>query len=116
MVELLLYAPTRPAVDFTAGLLLLMAVGTVVVGSLWSELTDPDQANESYNILSKELSSVGTRKDDPEKEILDISVHWCCVLYSNSLNFPLAAFLLHVIMVCMGAHYIHLHRWHAGYA
>ncbi|KAL0702678.1 hypothetical protein Bca4012_058800 [Brassica carinata] len=52
-VELLLYAPNRPAVDFTAGLLLLMAVGTVVVGSLWSELTDPDQANESYNILSK---------------------------------------------------------------
>ncbi|KAL0739913.1 hypothetical protein Bca4012_081426 [Brassica carinata] len=73
-VELLLYAPTRPAVDFTAGLLLLMAVGTVVVGSLWSELTDPDQANESYNILSKEISSPGTRKDDPEKEILDISV------------------------------------------
>ncbi|CAN7063110.1 unnamed protein product [Brassica rapa subsp. trilocularis] len=61
-VELLLYAPTRPAVDFAAGLLLLMAVGTVVVGSLWSELTDPDQANESYSISSK------------EKEILYISV------------------------------------------
>jgi len=48
-----LYAPKRPAVDLTAGLLLLMAVGTVVVASLWSELTDPDQANESYSILAK---------------------------------------------------------------
>ncbi|ANM63260.1 unnamed protein product [Arabidopsis thaliana] len=79
-VELLLYAPKRPAVDLTAGLLLLMAVGTVVVASLWSELTDPDQANESYSILAKvyqrivDVSSAGTRKDDPEKEILDISV------------------------------------------
>ncbi|CAH2058262.1 unnamed protein product [Thlaspi arvense] len=51
IVELLLYAPNRPTVDFTAGLLLLMAVGTVV-----------------------EFSGAGTRKDDPEKEILDISV------------------------------------------
>ncbi|WZY91613.1 hypothetical protein YC2023_063942 [Brassica napus] len=73
-VELLLYAPSRPAVDLTAGLLLLMAVGTVVVASLWSDLTDPDQANESYSILAKEFTGVGTRKDDPEKEILDISV------------------------------------------
>lgn len=48
-----MYAPTRPAVDLTAGLLLLMAVGTVVVASLWSDLTDPDQANESYSILAK---------------------------------------------------------------
>ncbi|KAL0802817.1 hypothetical protein Bca101_057993 [Brassica carinata] len=70
-VELLLYAPNRPAVDFTAGLLLLMAVGTVVVGSLWSELTDPDQANESYNILSKVILlsgpclvfTIGTKKE-----------------------------------------------------
>ncbi|KAL0720285.1 hypothetical protein Bca4012_034884 [Brassica carinata] len=73
-VELLLYAPSRPAVDLTAGLLLLMAVGTVVVASLWSDLTDPDQANESYSILAKEITGAGTRKDDPEKEILDISV------------------------------------------
>ncbi|XP_010508474.1 PREDICTED: signal peptide peptidase-like 3 [Camelina sativa] len=72
-VELLLYAPKRPVVDLTAGLLLLMAVGTVVVASLWSDLTDPDQANESYSILAKEFAT-GTRKDDPEKEILDISV------------------------------------------
>lgn len=48
-----MYAPTRPAVDLTAGLLLLMAVGTVVFASLWSDLTDPDQANESYSILAK---------------------------------------------------------------
>lgn len=52
-VELLLYAPKCPVVDLTAGLLLLMAVGTVVVASLWSDLTDPDQANESYSILAK---------------------------------------------------------------
>ncbi|CDY30380.1 BnaA04g24810D [Brassica napus] len=72
-VELLLYAPTRPAVDFAAGLLLLMAVGTVVVGSLWSELTDPDQANESYSISSKvnHLNFIFVLQ---EKEILYISV------------------------------------------
>ncbi|KFK37150.1 hypothetical protein AALP_AA4G219600 [Arabis alpina] len=73
-VELLLFAPDRPVVDLTAGFLLLMAVGTVVIASLWSELTDPDQANEAYSILGKEFSSGGTRKDDSEKEILDISV------------------------------------------
>ncbi|XP_010525681.1 PREDICTED: signal peptide peptidase-like 3 isoform X2 [Tarenaya hassleriana] len=62
-VELLLYAPNRPAVDFTAVLLLLMAVGTVVIASSWSELTNSEQ----------ESSSTGTDKDDLEKEILDIS-------------------------------------------
>uniref|UniRef100_A0A0D3C5X9 PA domain-containing protein n=1 Tax=Brassica oleracea var. oleracea TaxID=109376 RepID=A0A0D3C5X9_BRAOL len=56
------YALYKSMVEHKSGLLLLMAVGTVVVGSLWSELTDPDQADESYSISSK------------EKEILYISV------------------------------------------
>ncbi|CAF1871824.1 BnaCnng30120D [Brassica napus] len=56
------YALYKSMVEHKSGLLLLMAVGTVVVGSLWSELKDPDQANESYSISSK------------EKEILYISV------------------------------------------
>lgn len=40
--------------------------------------------------------------------------HRCCVLYSNSVRFSAAAFLLHVIMVSIGAHHLLLHCWHAG--
>lgn len=50
-VEILLYAPPRPLVDFSVTFLWLMSVGTIVCGSLWSDLTAPNQSDERYNEL-----------------------------------------------------------------
>ncbi|GAB4834171.1 Signal peptide peptidase-like 3 [Ancistrocladus abbreviatus] len=70
-VELLLYAPKRPRIDFSVIFLWMMAVGTVVCASLWSDLVARKQNEERYNELSKE--SV-TGKNDSEDEIVDITV------------------------------------------
>lgn len=70
-VELLLYSPKRPIVDFSVIFLWMMAVGTLACASLWSEFTAPERTDERYNELSPKDS--GAAKDDSEKEILDIS-------------------------------------------
>lgn len=54
-VEVLLYAPTRPVVDYSVAFLWLMAVGTVICASLWSDITAPDQTDERYNELSPKV-------------------------------------------------------------
>lgn len=50
-VEILLYAPPRPLVDFSVAFLWLMSVGTIVCASLWSDLTTPEKSDERYNEL-----------------------------------------------------------------
>ncbi|KAB1213403.1 Signal peptide peptidase-like 2 [Morella rubra] len=73
-LELLLYSPKRPVVDFSVVFLWMMAVGTVLCASCWSDFTGDQPTDERYNELSpKESSNVGTVKDDAEKEVLDIS-------------------------------------------
>ncbi|PPD84842.1 hypothetical protein GOBAR_DD18223 [Gossypium barbadense] len=72
-VEFLLYAPTRPIVDFSVIFLWAMAVGTIVTASLWQEFGTSENSDERYNELSKESPNAGTGDDD-DKEILDISV------------------------------------------
>ncbi|KAM4106126.1 hypothetical protein ACB094_04G044000 [Castanea mollissima] len=73
-VELLLYAPDRPVVDYAVIFLWLMAVGTLFCASLWSDITASEKTDERYNELSpKESSNAGSDKDDAEKEVLDIS-------------------------------------------
>ena len=52
-VEFLLYAPTRPVVDFSVIFLWAMAVGTIVTASLWQEFGTSEHADERYNELSK---------------------------------------------------------------
>ncbi|KAK7295862.1 hypothetical protein RJT34_18775 [Clitoria ternatea] len=72
-VEILLYAPPRPLVDFSVAFLWLMAVGTIVCASLWSDLTTPEKFDERYNELyPKESSNTETGKYDSEKEIVNI--------------------------------------------
>ena len=56
-VEVLLYAPVRPTIDFSVGCLWLMSVGTVICASLWSDLTARDQLDERYNELSPKVFS-----------------------------------------------------------
>lgn len=50
-VEVLLYAPPSPLVDFSFAFLWLMAVGTIVCASLWSDITTPKKSGEHYNEL-----------------------------------------------------------------
>ncbi|KAK2641723.1 hypothetical protein Ddye_023486 [Dipteronia dyeriana] len=86
-VELLLYAPNRPVVDFSVILLWLMAVGTIVAASLWSEFTS-ERTDERYNELSpKESSNVETAKDDSEADIIDINAKSAVVFVITASSF-----------------------------
>lgn len=53
-MELLLYAPNRPDVDFAVIFLWMMAVGTIIAAALWSLLTS-EQTDERYNELSPKV-------------------------------------------------------------
>lgn len=68
-VELLLYAPKRPVVDLSVVFLWMMAVGTILCASCWSEFTGSQQSDERYNELSPKVS--------------------CSTLYSLSKTFDL---------------------------
>ncbi|XP_054805927.1 signal peptide peptidase-like 3 [Prosopis cineraria] len=68
-VEILLYAPVRPLVDYSVAFLWLMAVGTVACASLWSDLTAPEQTDDCYN---EESSNAATAKDEDEIVSLDV--------------------------------------------
>lgn len=59
-VEVLLYAPTRPIIDYSVGFLWLMSVGTVICASLWSDITAPDdERNElSHKVLPRNHISI----------------------------------------------------------
>ncbi|KAG6479820.1 hypothetical protein ZIOFF_063294 [Zingiber officinale] len=54
-VEVLLYSPNRPVVDLSAAFLLLMAVGTIVCASLWSEFIVGEHIDDHYNQLTRKL-------------------------------------------------------------
>lgn len=54
-VEILLYSPDRPLVDFSVVFLWMMAVGTIVCASLWSDFTAAEQNDERYNELSPKV-------------------------------------------------------------
>ncbi|PON66904.1 Peptidase A22B, signal peptide peptidase [Parasponia andersonii] len=107
-VELLLYSPKRPIVDFSVVFLWMMAVGTLVCASLWSEFTAPERTDERYNELSPKES--GTAKDDSEKEILDISAKGAVVFvivastFLVLLYFFMSSWFIWVLIVlfCIG--------------
>ncbi|XP_030467375.1 signal peptide peptidase-like 2 isoform X2 [Syzygium oleosum] len=110
-VEILLYSPDRPLVDFSVVFLWMMAVGTIVCASLWSDFTAAEQNDERYNELSpKESSNAGIAKDDSEKEVLDISVKGavCFVITASVflvlLYFFMSSWVLWVLIVlfCIG--------------
>lgn len=74
-VELLLYAPISPIVDFSVVFLWMIAVGTVICASIWSECIACEQHADPYDELTpKGSSSAGAVKDDSEQEVLDINV------------------------------------------
>ena len=54
-MELLLYAPTSPVVDYAVAFLWLMSVGTVFIASVWSHCTGPKENDDEYNELSPKV-------------------------------------------------------------
>ncbi|GAB2263855.1 hypothetical protein Droror1_Dr00025989 [Drosera rotundifolia] len=73
-VELLLYSPERPPIDYSVIFVWLIAVGTVVIASLWSDLVGCECSNERYDELSKESATTDSGKNEPEDEVVDITV------------------------------------------
>ncbi|XP_027363291.1 signal peptide peptidase-like 3 [Abrus precatorius] len=110
-VEVLLYAPTRPIIDYSVAFLWLMAVGTVICASLWSDITAPDEFNERYNELSpKGSSKAGTGKNDSEKEIVHIDTKGAIVFVITASTFLVLLFFFMsswfiwvlIILFCIG--------------
>lgn len=54
-MELLLYAPKSPVVDYAVAFLWLMSVGTVFIASVWSHVTGPKKNDEQYDELSPKV-------------------------------------------------------------
>ncbi|TKY50537.1 Signal peptide peptidase 5 [Spatholobus suberectus] len=108
-VEVLLYAPTRPVVDYSVAFLWLMAVGTVICASLWSDITAPDQNDERYNELSPKGSKAETGKDDSE-DIVNIDTKGAVVFVITASTFLVLLFFFMsswfiwvlIILFCIG--------------
>ncbi|XP_044499210.1 signal peptide peptidase-like 2 isoform X1 [Mangifera indica] len=109
-VELLLYAPNRPDIDFSVILLWIMAVGTIIVASLWSEITN-EHTDERYNEISpKESLSIPSDGDDSEKEVLDISAKGAIVFVFTASTFLVLLYFfmsswfvwLLIVLFCIG--------------
>lgn len=74
-MNILLYSPIRPVVDYSAAFLWLMAVATVICASFWSDIVSYHQIDERYNQLTRkdQPSSSANIKNATEKEIIEIS-------------------------------------------
>ncbi|XP_026418595.1 signal peptide peptidase-like 2 isoform X1 [Papaver somniferum] len=110
-VELLLYSPNRPLVDISVIFLWLMAVGTIVCASLWSEFIASEQGHESYDQLAPKVSSAAESvKDDSAKEVFDINASGAVVfvivasVFLMLLYFFMSAWFIWVLIVlfCIG--------------
>lgn len=54
-VEVVMYSPKRPVVDFSVIFLWTMAVGTLAVATLWSDFTSTEETDERYNELTPKV-------------------------------------------------------------
>ncbi|XP_047982143.1 signal peptide peptidase-like 5 isoform X3 [Salvia hispanica] len=62
-VELLIYSPNRPIVDYSVVFLWMMSVGTVVSATLWSDIVGSEEYYEPSNQLSPKESDSGANDD-----------------------------------------------------
>ncbi|RLM57923.1 hypothetical protein C2845_PM18G06110 [Panicum miliaceum] len=91
-VEVQLYSPNRPVVDLSACFLWIMAVGTIVCASLWSELVAWEQVDERYNQLTRKGGpNTGTNYRE-DKEIFEISAKGAIVFIIIASVFLLLLF------------------------
>ncbi|PSS35907.1 Signal peptide peptidase-like [Actinidia chinensis var. chinensis] len=109
-VQLMLYSPNRPIVDFSVVFLWLMAVGTIVCASLWSEFIANEQNDERYNELSPKEANARAVQDDAEKEVLDITAKSAIVFVITASTFLVLLYLfmsswfvwLLIVLFCIG--------------
>ncbi|XP_051198148.1 signal peptide peptidase-like 2 [Lolium perenne] len=93
-VELQLYSPIRPVVELSAGFLLIMAVGTIVCSSLWSEFVACEQVDEHCNQLTRQEGPNSGTNHRQEKEIFEISAKRAAVFIVVASVFLLLLFYL----------------------
>jgi hypothetical protein len=72
-VEVQLYSPNRPVVDLSACFLWIMALGTIVCASLWTEFIAMERVDGCYDHL--------TRK---------VGIHSFCLPFFYCFSFPYA--------------------------
>ncbi|EYU32730.1 hypothetical protein ABFS82_14G040000 [Erythranthe guttata] len=109
-VELLLYAPNRPILDYSVIFLWMMAVGTVVTASLWSEITGSENSDERYNELSPKESDAAAAKQEEDKEILHINTKSAVVFVITASTFLLLLYFFMsswfvwvlIVLFCIG--------------
>ncbi|OVA01645.1 Protease-associated domain [Macleaya cordata] len=110
-VELLLYSPISPIVDYAVIFLWLMAVGCVICASIWSEYIACEQHVDPYDELTpKGSSSAGAVKDDSEQEVLDINAKGAVFFVITASTFLVILFFfmsswfvwLLIVFFCIG--------------
>ncbi|XP_043711871.1 signal peptide peptidase-like 2 [Telopea speciosissima] len=109
-VELLLYSPDSPNVDWSQVCLWMMAVGTVILASIWSDFIAYDKNDDPYNRLTPKESS-NARKADSEKETLDISVMGAVIFVITASSFLLLLYYfisswfvwVVIVLFCIGS-------------
>ncbi|VFQ92308.1 unnamed protein product [Cuscuta campestris] len=106
-VDLLLYAPDRPILDYSVIFLWLMAVGTVFCASIWSKIT-ASKASDDYQLSPKE-SAAGAAKDDGD-EILSINAKSAIFFVISASTFLVLLYLFMsswfvwvlIVLFCIG--------------
>ncbi|VVA90125.1 unnamed protein product [Arabis nemorensis] len=109
-VDILLYAPKSPVVDYAVAFLWLMSVGTVFIAAVWSHVTSPKKNEDQYDELSPKKSSDDASKADAEEETLDISAKGAVIFVISASTFLILLFffmsswfiLILTIFFCIG--------------
>ncbi|KAH7670516.1 Peptidase A22B signal peptide peptidase protein [Dioscorea alata] len=110
-VEVLLYSPKRPALDFSAIFIWLMAVGTIVCASLWPEFIACEQVDERYNQLTpKDQPNAGMNREDIQNEILEINAKGAIIFVIMASAFLMLLYFfmsswfvwLLIVLFCIG--------------
>ncbi|KQK07588.1 signal peptide peptidase-like 2 [Brachypodium distachyon] len=110
IVEVQLYSPNRPVVDLSACFLWIMAVGTIVCSSLWSEFVACEQVDERYNQLTRKDGPNSGTNSREDKEIFEISAKGAVVFIIVASVFLLLLFYfmsswfiwLLIVLFCIG--------------
>ncbi|KFK42916.1 hypothetical protein AALP_AA1G054900 [Arabis alpina] len=107
-VEILLYAPNSPVVDYGVVFLWLMSVGTVFAAAVWLHVTRPKN-DDQYDELSPKKSANDDASKE-EEETLDISATGAIIFVISASTFLILLFyfmsawfiLILTIFFCIG--------------
>ncbi|KAG8089760.1 hypothetical protein GUJ93_ZPchr0011g28514 [Zizania palustris] len=109
-VEVQLYSPNRPVVDLSACFLWIMAIGTIVCASLWTEFVACEEVDERYNQLARKDGPNSGTSNREDKEIFEISAKGAIVFIIVASVFLLVLFYfmsswfvwLLIVLFCIG--------------